>query len=128
MHLAYRNKKQTLPVMPLNDTKLAPYFVKNSPSPTHHNLLARKKSIDVILDKHVNRSQNQGLVYKSFRKTNNRQAKVQKADSALIAVYGFEKEEPKAEIKAMNRNKSTQIGDKAELIRKRSELTGYSPY
>ena len=26
MHLAYRNRKQTLPVMPLQDHKLAPYY------------------------------------------------------------------------------------------------------
>ena len=42
MHLAYRNRKQTLPVMPLQDNKLAPYYTKNSHSPTQNNPIKGK--------------------------------------------------------------------------------------
>ena len=79
MHLAYRNRKQTLPVMPLQDNKLAPYYAKNSQSPTQNNPLSRKKSIDLILDKHISRHTHHPLVYKTFRKTNQRLNKAHKA-------------------------------------------------
>ena len=128
MHLAYRNRKQTLPVVPLQDNKLAPYYAKNSHSPTPNNSLSRKKSIDLILDKHISRHTQHPLVYKSFRKTNYRSTKAHRADSGALAAYAGERDEARGEGRVMSRNKSTQLGDKGELTRKRSDLVHFAPY
>jgi hypothetical protein len=69
MHLIYRSKKQTLPIVP--DGRLAPYM-----TPVHNphstQTIQQKKSIEIILDKHVTPSNpnNQALgCYKPQRKT-----------------------------------------------------------
>jgi hypothetical protein len=83
MHLIYRSKKQALPLV--NDIKLAPYYPQIHHSPTN-TLFSRKKSIDVILDKHKNATINdQILVYqKPVRKTSYRPQKTRKAESGYL--------------------------------------------
>lgn len=50
MHLIYRSKKQSLPIV--HEPKLAPYMTTVAHhSPPHH---FQKKSIEIILDKHIN--------------------------------------------------------------------------
>jgi hypothetical protein len=90
MHLMYRSKKQTLPIV--NDLRLAPYCPNPNPipqpSPTSA-LFSRKKSIDFILEKHPHPSNlninDQILIYhKPVRKTTYRPQKNRKAESGYL--------------------------------------------
>ena len=87
MHLIHRNKKQTLPYV--RDTKLAPYMTPVShQSPT---ALVHKKSIDIILDKHITpipQNTQTLLCYKPQRKTIYRSNKTKRADSGYLRVAG----------------------------------------
>ena len=85
MHLIYRSKRQTLPIV--HDSKLAPYM---TPVSIHHSppAITQKKSIEIILDKHIapyNPSSQALGCYKPQRKTlykaNN---KSKKADSGYL--------------------------------------------
>lgn len=66
MHLIYRSKKQTLPIV--QEAKLKPYLPpSHSPPP-----LFQKKSIEIILDRHITpfTPSSQGLYcYKPQKKT-----------------------------------------------------------
>lgn len=85
MHLIYRSKKQALPIV--NDPKLAPYDPEIHRSPTN-TLFSRKKSIDVILQKHKNQNvtiNDQLLIYqKPVRKTPYRPQRTRKAESGYL--------------------------------------------
>jgi hypothetical protein len=122
MHLIYRSKKQTLPIV--HDAKLQPYM-----SPPHQPPLPlfQKKSIEIILDRHITpfTPSSQALYcYKPQKKTLYR-AKSRKAESGYLKIAGRgEHSESKGGI---NRNKSTQIVERVDLGRKRGE-SEYSPY
>lgn len=81
----YRSKKQTLPLV--NEPKLAPYEPLPHHSPTA-TLFSRKKSIDVIIDKHKSHNatiNDQLLIYqKPSRKTSYRPQKTRKAESGYL--------------------------------------------
>jgi hypothetical protein len=90
MHLIYRSKKQTLPVV--HDSKLAPYMasVVHQQSPTTQ-AVGRKKSVELILEKHIGTYAPgiQALVcYKPQRKTMYRASKTKKGDSGFLKVTG----------------------------------------
>ena len=87
MHMIYRSKKQNLPIV--NDPKLAPYMTPLS----HHSppALTHKKSIEIILDKHIAplAPNSQTLVcYKPQRKTMYKNNRHKKADSGYLKVMG----------------------------------------
>lgn len=48
MHLMYRSKKHSLPIVNLQEPKLSPYYNQLHTSP-QNSLFSKKKSIDVIL-------------------------------------------------------------------------------
>ena len=88
MHLIYRSKKQSLPIV--HDNRLAPYMtpVHNPHSPTG---IQQKKSIEIILDKHItpgNPSSQTINVYKPQRKTFYKPNKSKKSDSGFLKVMG----------------------------------------
>ena len=86
MHLAYRkkNKKINISTINNNENKLLPYYQINNPNP----LFQRKKSIDLILDKHHSNHNNfndQILIYKkSVRKVHYQPLKPKKAESSNL--------------------------------------------
>jgi hypothetical protein len=110
MHLIYRSKKQPLPMV--NDTKLAPYYPQVHLSPTNA-YFSRKKSIDVILEKHKVHNNatinDQILLYnKPARKTSYRPSKTRKAESGYLKnPHKIELSETKIDHKLLTRNRST---------------------
>ena len=110
MHLIYRTKKQSLPIV--NDPKLSPYYHQVHYSPTN-TFFSRKKSIDVILEKHKIHSNNtindQILIYnKPARKTSYRPSKTRKAESGYLKnPTKIELSETKIDHKLLTRNRST---------------------
>jgi hypothetical protein len=104
MHLIYRSRKQTLPLV--QDHKLAPYMtpVQQSPPP-----LFQKKSVEIILDKHITPfpPSTQALVcYKPHKKTMYRANKSRKAESGYLRAGSSEHHASKG---AINRNRSVQM-------------------
>jgi hypothetical protein len=88
MHLVYRSRKQTLPIV--NDHKLAPYM---SPISQHHSppAVPQKKSIEIILDRHIapfTPSSQALMCYKPQRKTLYKSKQQKKAESGYLKVTG----------------------------------------
>jgi hypothetical protein len=130
MNYIYRSKKQTLPAV-VAESKLAPYMPLPS-SPPHTNLFTRKKSIDLIMEKHskfiLNKNDAIPLHNRTMRKTNYRPSKNRKAESSYIKLSPSKLENSDSK-NGINRNKSTQIGFKYELGSMRKKIESeYSPY
>lgn len=109
MHLVHRSKKQTLPIV--ND--LNSYYIQVHHSPTN-SLFARKKSIDVILQKHQQNINDQILLHpKPVRKTMYHPHRTKKAESGYLKSSNkLDLFDHKAETKMFPRNKSSQLNSK----------------
>ena len=108
MHLVYRSKRQTLPIV--ND-KLTQYYPQIHHSPTS-TLFSRKKSIDAIMEKgHIN---DQILIYqKPVRCTMYKPNRTRKAESGdLKSGNKLDPNDGKVESKMLTRNKSFQLTEK----------------
>jgi hypothetical protein len=137
MHFIYRSKKQALPLV--NDPKLAAYYPQIHHSPTN-TYFSRKKSIDVILEKHKAHNatiNDQILIYqKPLRKTY-RPSKTRKPDSGYLKhphpyphPHDHDLSHPKLDSKLLTRNRSTEINEKTDAFwpQRRKGESEYSPY
>lgn len=89
MHLIYRSKKQTLPVVPQN--KIA-WLPSSSSQQNPSSEMNRKKSIDIVFDKHLypmNATEAAMIYNPPQRKTFYRKARSKKAESGYIKGSSF---------------------------------------
>jgi len=90
MHLIYRSKKQSLPVVP--PSKIGSYFPPSNSQQNATSDMLRKKSIDIVFDKHLypmNTTEAVMIYNPPQRKTYYRRSKSKKAESGFIKVTSF---------------------------------------
>jgi len=85
MQSLYRSKKQNLPLV--LDSKLTPYLPHSTNSPSNP-LFSRKRSIDLIMEKHqmsnINNINQIGIYQRPNRKTTYRPSRTRKAGSGYF--------------------------------------------